>query len=581
MSYRSRYYSYFLIALFVILSADISGQRLQFEPDSLSRYLEFDNQSFVFRVPEGITVEIDSSQRIYNAEFDAEILILKGKSGEYPVKINTDNGISFTGKLILTPNSISPQIKIVGIGLLLSFLLLLYFALRYRFAYERKKLKDLLYSKTESFINEQERLERALAQKSTRDNVEDVKQKNKGVRYKMVTVLFGNVVGFSKLTEQEKAEKLIDDLDKFYFHFDQTVKDLNIKKIKTIGDTYVCAGGIPKKNRTNPIEVVLAAFEMQQFMHHLKSKYPVENEKIWGLRIGIHTGPVFAQFDSIKSQKYDIWGETVNIANRVEATGELGMVNISGSTYELVRDYFLCQYYGKLPVKYRGDADLYVIEGFRPLLSIDNKGLAPNKTFKVRLAFIRFDDLEEEVMDKLERELPKNLYYHNLKHTIDVVNQVEIIARREDVTEEEMLLLKTAALFHDVGFTQGYNDHELLGIKIARETLPRYDYSEDQINQICDLIFATHLPPKPQNKLESIICDADLDYLGRVDFVPVSKMLFRELVEYGVVEDDIDKWNALQIDFIAGHQYFTQSAKSLRDVNKHKQLENIRNLANS
>ena len=123
----------------------------------------------------------------------------------------------------------------------------------------------------------------------------------------MVTVLFSNVVGFSKLTEQDKAEKLIDDLDRFYYHFDETVKDLNIKKIKTIGDTYVCAGGIPKKNRTNPIEVVLAAFEMQQYMIHLKSRYPEEEEKIWGLRMGIHTGHVFAQFESEKDLKYDIW----------------------------------------------------------------------------------------------------------------------------------------------------------------------------------------------------------------------------------------------------------------------------------
>jgi hypothetical protein len=270
----------------------------------------------------------------------------------------------------------------------------------------------------------------------------------------------------------------------------------------------------------------------------------------------------------------------VNIANRVESTGEMGRVNISGNTYELVRDYFLCQYYGKLPVKYRGDADLYVIEGFRPLLSVGGKGLVPNQSFQVKLAFIRFDDLEEEVLDKLERELPKNLYYHNLKHTIDVVNQVEIIARREEVSEEGLLLLKTAALFHDVGFTQGYKDHELLGIKIAREILPRFNYSEEQITKICDLVFATRMPPVPQNKLEEIMCDADLDYLGRVDFVPVSNMLFRELVEHEAIENDVEKWNNLQVEFISGHQYFTQSAKILRDVNKQKQLENIRNLAN-
>ncbi|HON19375.1 MAG TPA: adenylate/guanylate cyclase domain-containing protein, partial [Salinivirgaceae bacterium] len=433
------------------------------------------------------------------------------------------------------------------------------------------------FESTEKFIREQERYEKALLQKEKEAETVGDKSKTKGIRYKMVTVLFSNVVGFSKLTEQDNAEKLIDDLDKFYFHFDNTVKSHNIKKIRTIGDTYICAGGIPKKNRTNPIEVVLAAFEMQQYMNHLKSKYPLDKQKIWGIRIGIHTGPVFAQFENIKSPKYEIWGETVNIANRVEAIGDFGRVNISSSTYELVRDYFLCQYFGKLPVKYRGDIDLYVIEGFRPLLSVENKGLVPNNAFKVKLAFIRFDDLEEEILDKLERELPKDLYYHNIKHTIDVVNQVEIIGRREDITDEEMLLLKTAALFHDIGFTVGYKDHELLGIQIAKEILPKFNYTDEQISKICDLIFATRLPPNPTNKLEEIICDADLDYLGRADFIPVSNMLFKELVEHGAIEYDINQWNQKQLEFISNHQYFTKTAKELRDVNKNKQLENIRN----
>ena len=196
-------------------------------------------------------------------------------------------------------------------------------------------------------------------------------------------------------------------------------------------------------------------------------------------------------------------------------------------------------------------------------MSVKGEGLVPNHDFQIKLAFIRFDDLEEEILDILEHELPKNLYYHNVKHTIDVVNQVEIIARREEVSEEELLLLKTAALFHDIGYTRGYKDHELLGIQRTKEILPRYNYSEEQITKICDLIFATRMPPMPKNKLEEIICDADLDYLGRVDFVPVSNMLFRELVENEAIENNIEKWNNVQIEFISKHQYFTQSAKKI------------------
>jgi len=547
-------------------------------PDSLEGKIRINPYAILIEHQEGFINFSEKNPSVKAIKIDStHTLYLFPEEGTFPFIAQTSNSNEFSGKAFIKSPINENQFYLSIALLLLTSILVIYYALSYRFSYERKLLKSQLFESTEKFIREQERYEKALLQKEKEAETVGDKSKTKGIRYKMVTVLFSNVVGFSKLTEQDNAEKLIDDLDKFYFHFDNTVKSHNIKKIRTIGDTYICAGGIPKKNRTNPIEVVLAAFEMQQYMNHLKSKYPLDKQKIWGIRIGIHTGPVFAQFENIKSPKYEIWGETVNIANRVEAIGDFGRVNISSSTYELVRDYFLCQYFGKLPVKYRGDIDLYVIEGFRPLLSVENKGLVPNNAFKVKLAFIRFDDLEEEILDKLERELPKDLYYHNIKHTIDVVNQVEIIGRREDITDEEMLLLKTAALFHDIGFTVGYKDHELLGIQIAKEILPKFNYTDEQISKICDLIFATRLPPNPTNKLEEIICDADLDYLGRADFIPVSNMLFKELVEHGAIEYDINQWNQKQLEFISNHQYFTKTAKELRDVNKNKQLENIRN----
>ncbi len=461
----------------------------------------------------------------------------------------------------------------------LFLLSLIWFIIRYfkyRFSVERLDLELRLQKTTERMIEQRQSYEAKLAERLPKEEVEELKTHGKSKRYKMVTVLFSDVSGFSKLTSKDNPDKLVDDLDKFFFKFDQTVKKYNIQKIKTVGDTYMCAGGIPKKNRTNPIEVVLAALEMQQYIDGLKTKYPDSDSKIWGLRIGIHTGPVFAGKEGFKKQAYDIWGETVNIASRMESSGEIGKTNISGNTYELIRDYFICNYHGKMPVKYRGDVEMYFIEGFRPSLSVKEQGFIPNEDFYTKLAFIRFDDLEDEVMDLLERDLPNDIIYHNLKHTIDVVTQVELIGRQERISERDMLLLKTAALFHDTGFTRGYKDHELLGIQLAREILPRFHYSPEQIETISDLIYATKLPPEPKNKLEMIICDADLDYLGRADFIPVSETLFRELVEHKFIENDYDKWNQIQIKFIESHQYFTDTAKRLRDVNKKKQLENIR-----
>lgn len=404
---------------------------------------------------------------------------------------------------------------------------------------------------------------------------EKEKQKEKASRFKMVTVLFSDVHGFSNISKNEKAEQLIDDLDRFFLHFDEVVKKFHIEKIKAVGDIYMCAGGIPQKNHTNPIEVVLAAFEMYQYMQTMRLQYG--DDQGWNLRIGIHTGPVFCS-NAANKKKLDIWGDTVNIASRMEASGQINKVNITGMTYELVKDYFVCQYWGKMPVKYKGEIDMYLIEGFRPHLSVDGLGIKPNQAFQTRLGIVRFDDIEEVVLNMLEEKLPKNLYYHNLKHTIDVTVQVEIIGRQEGISDEEMLMLKTAALFHDTGFTRTYADHEEAGAEIAREYLPRFDYTEEQIDLICNLIMKTKLPPKPVTLLEQIICDADLDYLGRADFIPVSGNLYRELRERGAIDDDINKWNKMQIKFIEGHQYFTNSAKQMRDVNKNNQLEAIRRL---
>jgi len=126
----------------------------------------------------------------------------------------------------------------------------------------------------------------------TKETADELKKKGKASsqKYEMVTVLFSDIQGFTKIAEQMNPEALIDQLDNFYFHFDSVVEKYNIEKIKTIGDAYMCAGGIPEKNKTNPVEVVLAALEVQDYMRELKKK----NAEIWDVRIGIHTGPVIA-----------------------------------------------------------------------------------------------------------------------------------------------------------------------------------------------------------------------------------------------------------------------------------------------
>jgi len=402
-------------------------------------------------------------------------------------------------------------------------------------------------------------------------------KKETSLKFNMATVLFADIHGFSKLVEGMDSSAVMDELDEILYEYDAIVARYKIEKIKTIGDTYMCAGGIPDKNITNPIDVVMAAMEMRNFLEKYEIGKRGEGNKIWDLKIGIHTGPVTASISGKKKVSYDIKGDTVNTASRVEAVSEKGMILISVMTYELVKEFFDCEYFGKLPVKYKGDLQMYKVKGLKPEFSIGGLGISPNEAFRIKFGLIQFTDIQEIILDKLEKELPEYLFYHNVKHTVDVVTEVELIGWAEGCSDEEILLLKTAGLFHDVGHTVVYDGHEYQGTLIAREMLPKYNYSPEQIGKICSIIMSTKLPPKPTTLLENIICDSDLDYLGRSDFIPVSNTLFEELKAQNKM-GSLNDWNKIQVRFISGHQYFTKTARSLREVNKKLQIERIQSL---
>jgi adenylate cyclase len=405
----------------------------------------------------------------------------------------------------------------------------------------------------------------------------ELEKKEKSLKFNMATVLFADIHGFSKLVEGMDSSSVMDELDEILFEFDAIVTKYNIEKIKTIGDTYMCAGGIPLKNITNPIDVVMAAIEMSNYLEKYELRKRGADNNIWDLKIGIHTGPVTASISGKKKVNYDIKGDTVNIAIRIEAVSEKGSILISVMTYELVKEFFDCEYYGKLPVKYKGDLQMYEVKGLKPEFSENSDRITPNDAFRIKFGLIQFTDIQEIILDKLEKELPDYLYYHNVKHTVDVVTEVELIGWGEGCTDEEILLLKTAGLFHDAGHTITYDNHEFYGTQLAKEMLPKYNYSKEQIDHICEIIMSTKLPPQPKNLLENIICDSDLDYLGRSDFIPVSNTLYEELKAQNKI-GALNDWNKLQVKFISGHQYFTKTARSLREVNKQIQIERIQSL---
>src|SRR4030042_155790 len=394
-------------------------------------------------------------------------------------------------------------------------------------------------------------------------------------KFNTATVLYADAQGFQNISPNIDSKVLMDSLDEIFLHLESIISKYEIKSLKTIGDTIMCVGGIPKKRLTNPIEVLLAAVEMQYYIKDIQRSY--YNDKIWKLRIGIHTGPLVATFKGGKKQINEVKGDTVNMATRIRQFCEDGQILISANTYEIVKDLFDCEFFGNMPVKYKGDIQLYTVKGIKIEFSLQQMGIIPNKRFSVRYGLIQFMDLQELILDKLEKELTRNLYYHNVKHTVDVVTQVELIGLGEGLVDEDLLILKTAALFHDAGHSIGYDNHEHYRTLTARQVLPDFYYTQSQIDTICELILSTKLPPNPRNKLEEIMCDADLDYLGRSDMIPVSNTLYRELQERDKIKS-INDWNRMQIKFISGHQYFTETARNLRRVTKHIQIERIRNL---
>jgi len=184
------------------------------------------------------------------------------------------------------------------------------------------------------------------------------------------------------------------------------------------------------------------------------------------------------------------------------------------------------------------------------------------------------------ILDKLERELADHLTYHGLHHTLDVLYTTEELCYLERISPYDSLLLKTAALFHDSGFTISTSEHEDFGCRIARYCLPRFGYTQREIELICGMIMSTKIPQSPRNYLEKIICDADLDYLGRDDFYDIGATLFEELKASRFLQNEQD-WNRLQVNFLEQHRFFTSTNRRRRSPRKRKYLKELKRIVAS
>lgn len=228
-----------------------------------------------------------------------------------------------------------------------------------------EKQKEELVQKNIIVEKEKQRSDDLLLNILPEEVAEELKAKGsaEAKQFDEVTVLFTDFKDFTQISEKMTPKELVEEIHTCFKAFDNIIEKHSIEKIKTIGDSYMCAGGLPVPNKTHANDVVSAGLEIQQFILNRMAERTASGYSPFQIRIGIHTGPVVAGIVGVKKFAYDIWGDTVNTASRMESSGEAGKLNISGTTYELVKDKFKCSHRGKIQAKNKGELDMYYVEG--------------------------------------------------------------------------------------------------------------------------------------------------------------------------------------------------------------------------
>jgi adenylate cyclase len=416
-------------------------------------------------------------------------------------------------------------------------------------------VEQKIIQRTSELQEEKEKSEELLLNILPSEIAEELKNKGSSVakQYDQVTVLFTDFVDFTKLAEQYGPGELVEELDFCFKNFDRITTQFGLEKIKTIGDAYLAVCGLPLEEEKHAEKVLEAALAIQQFIIENRRLKKAASKLYFDTRIGISSGPVVAGIVGSKKFAYDIWGDTVNTAARMVENSDVNRINISGNTHALIKDSFDCEYRGKILAKNKGFIDMYFVNDFFLLEKIKHR------------VFLRMKDLDQR------------LHYHTIWHTSDVLLQAERIAQSEGIdNERDLLLLKIAALYHDTGFLTSYLNHEEFGCQIFMEDAEQlaYELTINEKERICQLIIVTKTPQEPQNHLEQIICDADLDYLGRDDFWLIGKKLYSELYGYGIIHDEHD-WNMLQLSFLGKHHYWTKTSQKMRADKKAEYLSAI------
>ena len=393
-------------------------------------------------------------------------------------------------------------------------------------------------------------------------------------------VLFTDFVHFSQKSKEIRPMELLKKLEHYFNFFEKVVHRFKLEKIKTIGDSYMVIGGVTDSIKQPAIRACLAAIEIKNFVIQEKLKAKAAQKDYWDIRIGIHSGPLVAGIIGTKKLSFDVWGDTVNIASRAEQASEENEITVTKSIVNQIGDFFDIQERGGIEIKKRGGTiKMFFLKKIKLEYSLFSKGITPNTDLRILcdLSNVNFESMRTDILNLLKNQLPKKLTYHNVEHTLEVEKTALYLAEIEGLNEEDIIILQTAILYHDYGFTVENEDNEKHAIKFALDNLPKYGYTQKQVQIIIDIISVTKKDAAtPRNVLEKIMLDADHDYLGREDYFFIVKKLRLELENYGGKMTE-KNWVLFQINYLENkHRFYTETAKNFRVQTKKENIKKLK-----
>lgn len=392
-------------------------------------------------------------------------------------------------------------------------------------------------------------------------------------------VLFTDFVDFSMKSKSIKPIKLVKRLEYYFTAFDEIVDRYKLEKIKTIGDAYMAIAGVNEDNAEPILRACMAALEMRNFIRNEKELARALKKDYWEIRIGMHAGPLVAGIIGSKRYSFDVWGDTVNIAARAQQFSGIDQITVTQVIHDASEAYFEMKNLGNVPIKKRGGTmETFELESLKSEHSLYRNGKVPSVELRIlcQIATVDFEHMRSDILNKLKSMLPDEVIYHDLGHTLNVEKAAMRLGRLEGLNDEEMLLLRTAALFHDTGFIFTYDHNEQYAVRLMEQMLPKYGFNEEQIREIRDMILATAPDVEPVGLLQEILCDADHDYLGRADYYVVASKLKQEMVAFGKDLSEED-WIRMQIEFLGEiHQFYTLTALNIRQKGKTNRLAELK-----